>query len=138
MAVLLNNILFYFGLLLLLSCSQTTKEYTFAEDVAPVIFNNCSTCHHKGGAAPFAMVKYQDVAKRAKMIAHVTQSGYMPPWPADIEYSHFIGEKTLTDSEKSILLDWYLQGSLPGDTANLLDFKPTSPLKYIRRTRFGS
>ena len=70
MAVLLNNILFYFGLLLLLSCSQTTKEYTFAEDVAPVIFNNCSPCHHKGGAAPFAMVKYQDVAKRAKMIAH--------------------------------------------------------------------
>jgi hypothetical protein len=129
LAVLLNNILFYFGLLLLLSCSQTTKEYTFAEHVAPVIFNNCSPCHHKGGAAPFAMVKYQDVAKRAKMIAHVTQSGYMPPWPADTEYSHFIGEKTLTDSEKSILLDWYLQGSHPGDTAGFENFKPTSSLR---------
>ena len=75
------------------------------------------------------MVKYHDVAKRAKMIAHVTQSGYMPPWPADTDYSHFIGEKTLTDSEKNILKQWYLQGSKPGDTLGFKNYQYTNKLK---------
>jgi hypothetical protein len=75
------------------------------------------------------MVKYQDVAKRAKMVAHVTKSGYMPPWPADTEYSHFIGVKTLTEKEKFILQQWYLQGVLPGDTSGFVNYMHISKLR---------
>ena len=112
-----------------MSCTDTQKEYNFANDVAPIIFENCSPCHHKKGPAPFAMVKFHDVAKRAKMIAHVTQSGYMPPWPADTEYSHFIGEKTLTENEKEILEQWYIQGAKPGDTLGFENYQYTDKLK---------
>ena len=75
------------------------------------------------------MEKYHDVAKRAKMIAHVTKTGYMPPWPADTEYSHFIGEKTLTEEQKIILQEWYFQGVLPGDTAGFVNYKYANKLK---------
>ena len=122
MAVSLNKVLGFVILLIISSCSTETKQYNFVEDVAPIIFENCSSCHHKGGAAPFAMVKYHDVAKRAKMIAHVTSSGYMPPWPADTDYSHFIGEKTLSEKEITILNDWYLHGVAPGDTLGFANY----------------
>ncbi len=115
-------------LLTISSCSIGTKKYNFVEDIAPIIFENCSSCHHKKGPAPFAMEKYHDVAKRAKMVAHVTQSGYMPPWPADTQYSHFLGEKTLTEKEKFILQQWYLQGTLPGDTAAFVNYKHINKL----------
>jgi len=111
---------FLLGIVLASSCSNQNSNYNFADDVAPIIFNNCSSCHHRGGPAPFAMIKYHDVAKRAKMIAYVTKSGYMPPWPASTEYSHFIGEKVLSEQEKNIIQDWYLHGAEPGDTSRLI------------------
>ena len=90
-----------------LSCSENKASYNFTDDVAPIIFNNCTPCHYKNGPAPFAMQTYHDVAKRAKMVAYVTKSGYMPPWPADTDYRHFIGEKVISDKEKQMIQDWY-------------------------------
>ena len=129
MVVSLNKLVLLFAVLVISSCFLDSKEYNFTEDVAPIIFENCSSCHHKKGPAPFAMEKYHDVAKRAKMVAHVTQSGYMPPWPADTKYRHFIGEKTLTEQEKTILQQWYLQGALPGDTSGFVNYKYVSKLR---------
>ena len=56
----------------------------------------------------------------------------MPPWPADPNYSHFIGEKILTEKEKMILQKWYDQGSIPGDTSKIQvsGFVPMSKKKY--------
>ena len=129
MVVSLNKLVLLFAVLVISSCFLDSKEYNFTEDVAPIIFENCSSCHHKKGPAPFAMEKYHDVAKRAKMVAHVTQSGYMPPWPADTKYRHFIGEKTLTEQEKTILQQWYLQGALHGDTSGFVNYKYVSKLR---------
>ncbi len=119
-------------LLCIICCSENETTYNFSEHVAPIIFNNCSSCHHRGGPAPFALQSYHDIAKRAKMIAYVTKSGYMPPWPADPNYSHFIGEKILTKNEKTILQKWYDQGSIPGDTFKIQEFDlvPISTRKY--------
>lgn len=113
----------YISLIILLalvfSCSENKDSYNFTEDVAPIIFNNCTPCHHQGGPAPFAMQSYHDVAKRAKMVAYVTRTGYMPPWPADTDYRHFIGEKIISEKEKQIIQDWYQQGASAGDTTVL-------------------
>ena len=116
----------------IICCSEYRTTYNFSDHVAPIIFNNCTPCHYKNGPAPFSMHSYHDVAKRAKMIAYVTSTGYMPPWPADPNYSHFIGEKILTENEKMILQKWYDQGSVPGDTSKIQDsgLLPTSNKKY--------
>lgn len=129
MAVSLNNFFLFLFFTVFTSCINSPKEYDFTSDIAPIIFSNCSSCHHKNGPAPFALESYQDIAKRAKMISHVTKSGYMPPWPADTDYSHFIGEKTLTNSEKQILEQWYLQGVKPGDTLGFTNYQYTNELK---------
>src|SRR6267378_1504786 len=53
---------------------------TFNKDVAPIIFQNCASCHRPSQAAPFSLLTYSDVKKRAKQIAEVVGRRYMPPW----------------------------------------------------------
>lgn len=101
-----------------ISCNRGA-DLTFSKDIAPIIHNNCTPCHRQNGGGPFDLISYTDVAKRAKMIALVTGNGYMPPWPADRNYTHFLNERTLTDAEKETIKQWYENGCKPGDTANI-------------------
>lgn len=45
---------------------------TFAKDIAPILYKNCTTCHRPGEVAPFTLAKYEDARKRAAQIASVT------------------------------------------------------------------
>ena len=42
--------------------SANSADPTFAEDVAPIFYRNCTACHHPGGLAPFSLLDY-DSAK---------------------------------------------------------------------------
>lgn len=105
----------------LASCGGTPNKglslpetVTFNKHVAPIIHANCSPCHRPNGGAPFQMIDYKDVAKRAKMIAEVTEDRYMPPWPADPHYRSFVGERFLTEFEIAILGKWVENGRPEG------------------------
>lgn len=122
MAVLFNNYyLWGASLFILLSGCTQQPTPTFASDIAPIIHANCATCHSPNGGGPFSLIRYEDVAKRSKMIAHVTHIRYMPPWPAAANYGEFKGEKRLTESEIKLIQRWHKTGSKPGDTS-LLDY----------------
>ncbi|MBK8343810.1 MAG: hypothetical protein IPL12_11155 [Bacteroidetes bacterium] len=60
---------------------------TFSEHIAPIIYENCTPCHRDNAAGPFNLTNYDEVKSKAKTIVKVTQSRFMPPWPADPEYS---------------------------------------------------
>src|SRR5258706_10303024 len=102
----------------------------FAHDIAPIIFRNCAPCHRPGEAGPFPLLTYQDVAKKAKTIAAVTQARYMPPWPADPSYSHFIGERVLGNDEIQMIKQWVENGAPAGDPAKLPP-PPAFPQGYV-------
>ncbi len=53
---------------------------TFSHDIAPILYRNCVACHNNGTNSPFSLVNYEDVRPRARSIAAVTKSRYMPPW----------------------------------------------------------
>ena len=91
------------------------EKVTFNEHVAPIIHQNCTPCHRPEGGAPFQMMSYRDVAKRAKMIAEVTADRYMPPWPADPHYRSFVGERYLTERQIALLQKWVEDGREEGD-----------------------
>jgi mono/diheme cytochrome c family protein len=92
---------------------------TFAETIAPIVYANCVSCHRPGEAAPFVLTSYEDVAKRARLIAAVTKSRYMPPWHAAPGHGDFIGERRLTDAQIDAIQTWAAQGAPPGDTSKL-------------------
>ena len=60
------------------------------------------------------MLTYEDVAKRGSLIAQVTASRYMPPWHADPQYGKFVGERRLTDAQKSAIAKWVAAGAPEG------------------------
>lgn len=74
-----------------------------------LIYEKCANCHYKNGPAPFSLTSYKDIVKRKKMISHVINSDYMPPWPADPNFSSFLGEKTLSEKEKKVIQNWLKQ-----------------------------
>ena len=118
------------GVALVISCKRTTT-YTFTQDIAPIVFENCVPCHRTGGAAPFALTTYQKVNRKRNTILDVTQSGYMPPWPADRSYTHFLGEKYLTEEEKEMIKDWVRGGAPEGDPSLLPELPELTALSNI-------
>jgi hypothetical protein len=112
------------GLAGLALADDTSKKVpTFNHDIAPILYENCSNCHRPGEVAPFALLTYQDAAKRAKQIADITQARVMPPWKATSGYGHFLDERRLTDQQIATIADWAKHGAPEGDPAD----KPTLP-----------
>ena len=62
-----------------------------------------------------SFTNYLEVSSLGSMIEYVTQSGYMPPWHADTDYSTFIGERGLTDEEISLISEWVDSGMPQGN-----------------------
>jgi hypothetical protein len=115
--------LFYFVLIVIISsCGERGKpigsesdKYTWNEHIAPIIFKNCTPCHRPGESGPFSLLNYDDAIKKSKLIKFVTQTRYMPPWPADPSYSHFIGEKVLTNDQITKIKTWVENDSPKGE-----------------------
>jgi mono/diheme cytochrome c family protein len=98
---------------------EPAKAVTFSEQVAPILYNNCVTCHRPGEAAPFSLISYEDVTKRAATIATVTKSRYMPPWHAEPGFGDFADERGLTDAQIDTIASWVAQGMPRGNAANM-------------------
>ena len=97
------------------SIDSLPDKPVFNVHIAPIIHANCSSCHHVGGYAPFPLLNYRHVAKRAKMVREVTQTRYMPPWKADRSYRHFKDERGLSNREIQTIGRWVEQGATYGD-----------------------
>src|SRR5215471_479812 len=106
---------------------QVQSRLTFTEHVAPIVLNVCATCHRPGEAAPFSLLTYEDVRKRGKLIATVTQSRYMPPWQAESEMGTFRDDRRMTDAQIRTIQEWVQAGMPEGDpskTPKLPTFTP--------------
>lgn len=79
---------------------------TFNQHLAPVLHRACAQCHHAGGAGPFSLVTFADAAKRAKQLATVTGSGFMPPWQAEGHPDEFVAQPRLTADEVALFRRW--------------------------------
>src|SRR4249920_811232 len=91
---------------------------TFADDVAPIVFNNCTSCHRPGEAAPFSLTNYQETKSHGRLIAAMTASGRMPPWKAAPGHYSFKNERHLTDAQKDTIQRWVAAGMPEGDRSH--------------------
>ncbi|MXZ71225.1 MAG: tetratricopeptide repeat protein [Acidobacteria bacterium] len=98
---------------------EPTGPITFSRDVAPIVFEHCAPCHRPGGSGPFSLLGYDDAARRARQIAEVTASRFMPPWLPEAGYGEFVGERRLTESQIATLAGWSDSGAAEGDLADL-------------------
>ena len=91
------------------------EPVTYAKHVAPILFENCASCHRPGEVAPFSLLTYEDAKKRARLIADVTQERLMPPWHADEGAEKFHDARQLSDAQIATLRRWAESGAPQGN-----------------------
>jgi len=95
-------------------------QVTFSENIAPIIYNKCSGCHHTSGIAPLPFTNYTEIKQSAAMITLAAldpKMRFMPPWMPDTTYSHFVDERTLTANEAEQIKKWIADGMPEGNKA---------------------
>jgi hypothetical protein len=106
---------------------------TFSKDVAPIVFNNCATCHRAGEVAPMTLTSYEDVRPWAKVIKNKVVSREMPPWGADPAHSlKMRNDRSLTQEQIDTIVAWADGGAPKGSDADL----PPLP-KFAEGWTFG-
>jgi Flp pilus assembly protein TadD/mono/diheme cytochrome c family protein len=106
---------------------------TWSHQIAPLVYNNCTTCHHPGGAGPFSLLTYDDARRWGKQMAAVTSSRYMPPWLPEQGYGDFADERSLTKDEIALIAKWVQTGMAEGDASAA----PPAP-KYSASWQYGT
>ncbi|MGD1069309.1 MAG: hypothetical protein ABSB15_04145 [Bryobacteraceae bacterium] len=113
----------YFLAMLFAVSPAAAEPVTFNGQIAPIIYNHCSSCHRPGEAAPFSLLSYQDVRSKAKIIAAATSSRLMPPWKPEQASYPYRDSRRLTDGDIALIGEWVKAGMPEGSAAS----KPTPP-----------
>jgi hypothetical protein len=100
---------------------------TWSHEIGPIIRKNCVECHYPGGVAPFSLVQFADVAKRAKSVMRVTQRRIMPPWLPSGPKGTFEGERGLANDEIDLIRTWIEAGAPAGGPATAPATKQPEP-----------
>lgn len=99
--------------------SDAAQPVTFARDVAPIIYARCAPCHRNGGDGPFGLMTFEEVRARARTIAEVTRTGYMPPWKPTQDSAAMAGDRRLRAVELQTIRTWIEAGMARGDDRDL-------------------
>jgi mono/diheme cytochrome c family protein len=113
--------------------AASTPKVTFYQNIAPIIYKNCSSCHRPGESGPFPLLSYDDVRKHAAQIADVTKRRYMPPWLPETGHGDFLEERRLSDAEIQAIEEWVAQRTPPGSASH-----PPQPPKFTSEWALGT
>lgn len=87
----------------------TTVSYS--QDIAPVLAEQCASCHRAGGVAPFAMDSHTMVQGWSPMIREVLMTRRMPPGQIDGHIGEFINDRLVDDQDVRNIIAWVEAGA---------------------------
>jgi Tetratricopeptide repeat len=96
---------------------------TFNKDVAPILWEQCASCHRPGQSGPFSLIAFEDVRPRAREIMRAVKSRAMPPWKPEPGHGEFTGARRLSDAQIATIERWVDQGGRQGQPKDL----PSAP-----------
>ncbi len=119
---------------------------TYWDDVAPIFFDNCVTCHQAGGIGPFVLDNYAEAKKWAPAAVTSVEERSMPPWLVtdDGSCGTFQDSKALSQAEIDTVRAWLdagtpegqprsdLQAPAPESLTDAVEFKTPKFLPAIK------
>jgi mono/diheme cytochrome c family protein len=92
---------------------------TWYQDVRPVVYEACATCHNGDGIGPGDFTSFGGAYEARSSIAAWVSGGLMPLPSADPECNPFVGHERmkLDDEERALLVEWAGGAALEGDEA---------------------
>jgi mono/diheme cytochrome c family protein len=94
-----------------LAVSHQQTPVSYEKDIAPIIAENCASCHRAGGIAPFAMDSHTMLQGWAPMIREVLMTKRMPPGQLDGHVGDFINDMLITNEEIQKVVHWVEAGA---------------------------
>ncbi|MES2620729.1 MAG: hypothetical protein V4615_07750, partial [Bacteroidota bacterium] len=126
-----NLSVFFFATVI--TASVNAQIPTWSEDIAPILYANCTKCHHPNGAGHSSLLTFSDAYSYAYQMEARTAAGNMPPWPPDENYKHFARERVLSQIDIDKISDWVAAGRPQGD----ITLAPTQP-SYPNTSALGA
>lgn len=118
---MLKQTIFVAGIAAALLAAPTAGagDVTYAKQISRLIADHCQECHRPQGIGPFALMDYNDVKGWSKMIKEVVTQKRMPPWFAEKSHREFANDISLTDAERTMLIEWIDSGMARGNKADM-------------------
>jgi hypothetical protein len=95
------------------------EPLTFARDIAPIFYANCTNCHRPGQIAPMSLLTYKDVRPWARAIKREVTARQMPPWFAEGPQGEFLHDPRLNADDIARISQWVDEGAVEGNVADL-------------------
>lgn len=111
-------------IILTVNCLKISTQVTYFQDIAPILTENCTSCHQDSDIGPMPLTSYDQVASYASMIKFVTNTELMPPFIADVQKVHYKNERSISDEDKKTIASWIANGIPRGDS--LFNDKPVA------------
>lgn len=128
------SVLFSF---LALCAASASAQITWANNIAPIMYAHCTSCHHTGGIGGFPLMTYAEASVPYIDISNAVSTKQMPPWMPDPNYRHFKDENVLSQSEIDDINAWIGAGKPEGNPANAPTppvYNPGSQLAQVDKT----
>lgn len=91
------------------------ETISYAQTIAPILSDNCVSCHRPGGIGPWAMTDYNMVRGFSLMMREVLLTQRMPPWHADPTVGHWANDRSISREELKTLVSWIDAGAPRGE-----------------------
>jgi hypothetical protein len=120
--------------LMMINVVNLLAQPVWSTDVAPILYDKCTSCHRPGGIGPFSLMSFQDAFDNGSSIEHAVSTGKMPPWTPDTTYQRYVHERTITSQEVSTIQQWVAAGMPSGnlvDAPNPPVYNPASQLDTV-------
>jgi hypothetical protein len=92
---------------------------TYAKDVAPILYENCVSCHRPTMFAPMSLMTYEETRPWARAIKQRVVRREMPPWTADAPHGVFRNDPRLSQQEIDTIAAWVDAGAPRGDDRDM-------------------
>ena len=108
------------------------QPVSFSSEILPILENHCALCHAPGspGSTHMELAVASDASVNAFGIGRLVDSGDMPPWPASELSLDFVGDHSITEEQKKLIVAWADQGG-PIDTTPDKKIVSQKPLMTI-------
>ncbi|MDP2091837.1 MAG: hypothetical protein Q8K17_02440, partial [Pseudohongiella sp.] len=91
--------------------ANMARTVSYSQEVAPILAQNCASCHRDGGIAPFALDSHSMAQGWSPMIREVLMTKRMPPGQIDPHVGDFVNSYTVSPEDQQTILHWIAQGA---------------------------
>jgi hypothetical protein len=107
--------------------SSDGNQIAFGEEILPILEDHCALCHAPAapGSTHVLLSIAADAAANAFAIGQLVDQEKMPPWPASNLSVDFVGDHSLTEEQRNLVVQWSNEGGG-------IDVLPDIPIKSSR------